>query len=158
MEEFDIGSKTFFEKAAPTQHRMEIIAAVTVKIADNLGKSDLNLFPTNAVNLIMLVKKQFGIVAKTSHPEIRKLMKSLMSSPKTLDLLDILTRCKVHLQCTFAECSEAGVAAQKHPNDINGTKELIAEARRIQISMCGLANAFKSPQAQHVSKSIAKRA
>jgi hypothetical protein len=136
MEEFDIGSKTFFATAAPTLHRMEIIAAVTVKIADNLGKSDLILFPTNAVNLIMLVKKQSGIVANTSDPEIRKLMKSvLMSSPKTLDLVDILTRCKEHLQCAFAECSEAGDAAQKHPNDINRTKELIAEARRIQISM-----------------------
>jgi len=90
---------------------MEIIAAVTVKIADNLGKSALILFPTNAVDLIMLVKKQFGIVANTSDPEIRKLMKSvMMSSPKTLDLVEILTRCKGHLQCRFAECSEVGDA------------------------------------------------
>jgi hypothetical protein len=70
---------------------MEKMAAVKVKIADNLRKSNLipfltntdnlsksNLIPflTNAVNLIMLVKTQFGIVANTSDPEIRKLMKS----------------------------------------------------------------------------------
>jgi hypothetical protein len=51
-----LGQKYFLAKAAPTQHRMEKMTAVTVKIADNLGKSDLIPFLTNAVNLIMLVK------------------------------------------------------------------------------------------------------
>jgi hypothetical protein len=105
MEEFDIGSKIFFAKAAPTQHRMEKMAAVMVKIAENLGNSDLIPFLTNAVNLIMLVKTQLGIVANTSDPEIRKLVKSApMSSPKKLYLVDISTRWKGNLQyiiCTM---------------------------------------------------------
>jgi hypothetical protein len=74
-----LGQNYFFAKAAPTQHRIEKMAAVMVKIADNVRKSNLIPFLTNSVNLIMLVKTQFGIVANTSDQEIRKLMKSRAS-------------------------------------------------------------------------------
>ncbi len=137
MEGFDTGSKAASAKAAPTQDGMEKIAAVTVKIADSLGKSDWIPLLTNAVNLIMLVNKQMEIVANTPDPEIREVMKSSLErcNVKTLDLVNFLTGCKGNLQNIFAKFREAGDAAMKHPNDIERIKKLTAKARGVQVSM-----------------------
>ncbi|CAM6076139.1 unnamed protein product [Sphagnum tenellum] len=134
MEGLDAGSKAASAKAAPAQDGMEKIAAVTVKIADSLGKSDWIPLLTNAVNLIILVNKQMGIFANTSDPEIREVMKSSLErcNRKTLHLVNFLTRCKGNLQNIFAKFREAGDAAEKHPNDIERIKKLTAKARGVQ--------------------------
>ncbi|CAK9228282.1 unnamed protein product [Sphagnum troendelagicum] len=134
MEGLDAGSKAASAKAAPAQDGMEKIAAVTVKIADSLGKSDWIPLLTNAVNLIILVNKQMGIFANTSDPETREVMKSSLErcNRKTLHLVNFLTRCKGNLQNIFAKFREAGDAAEKHPNDIERIKKLTAKARGVQ--------------------------
>ncbi len=136
MEGFDTGSKAASAKAAPTEDGMEKIAAVTVKIADSLGKSDWIPLLTTALELIVLVYKQMQIVAK-SGPEIREVMKSSLErcNRKTLDLVNFLTGCKGNLQNIFAKFREAGDAAEKRPYDIEKIKKLIAKARGVQVSM-----------------------
>jgi hypothetical protein len=137
MEGFDTGSKAASAKAAPTQDGMEKIAAETVEIANSLGKSDWIPLLTTALELIVLVYKQMQIVANTSDPEIREVMKSSLEccNMKTSDLVDFLTRCKGNLQNIFAKFREAGDAAEKDPKDTKTIKELIAKARGVQVSM-----------------------